>query len=248
MFTRRAVVAGTAAGTLALAVDPAFAQRCPQRRRPVRRGRWSGAIWISRHSTRRTISPSMPSIAKPMNRRREREAIASALARIGPPHASHMEHRGDREGRHLPDHRAECADLDLHSWRRWSTGRASVIPGSAEMFVKAGAHFVAVDFSSVDDTGGDLTKLVDQCRRAVGFVHRNAANFGGNADRIYLADIPPAPISRLACSRPSGRKKACRRTSSKARCSAAACTISNPCVCRVARSFVKFTDEIGGRR
>jgi arylformamidase len=39
----------------------------------------------------------------------------------------------------------------------------------------------------VDDTGGDLTTLVDQCRRAVAFVYRNAASFGGSADRIYLS-------------------------------------------------------------
>ena len=55
------------------------------------------------------------------------------------------------------------------------------------MFIKAGAHFVAVDFDSVDNTGGDLTKLVDQCRRAVAFIHRTAASFGGSADRIYLS-------------------------------------------------------------
>jgi arylformamidase len=69
----------------------------------------------------------------------------------------------------------------------WSTGSASTHAPLAEMFIKAGSHFAAVDFSSVDDTGGDLATLVDQCRRAVPFVHRNAASFGGSADRIYLS-------------------------------------------------------------
>jgi arylformamidase len=53
--------------------------------------------------------------------------------------------------------------------------------------VKAGAHFVSVDFDGVEDTGGDLFPMVDQCRRAVAWVFHNAASFGGDPNQVYLS-------------------------------------------------------------
>jgi arylformamidase len=52
--------------------------------------------------------------------------------------------------------------------------------------IRAGAHFVAVDFSNVLETGGDLFPMVDQVRRAIAWVHRNARSFGGDPQKIYL--------------------------------------------------------------
>jgi len=69
----------------------------------------------------------------------------------------------------------------------WLGGRATQSAYMAENFIKAGAHFLAVDFSNVNETGGDLFKMVDQCRRAVAWVYRNAAQFGGSSGRIYLS-------------------------------------------------------------
>jgi arylformamidase len=68
----------------------------------------------------------------------------------------------------------------------WSLGVARYA-GIAEVAVKAGAHFVDVDLYGVNDVGGDLTTLVEQCRRAVAHVYRNANNFGGDPNRLYLA-------------------------------------------------------------
>jgi arylformamidase len=56
----------------------------------------------------------------------------------------------------------------------------------AEMFVRAGANFIALDFTGVDKTGGDLMPMIDQVRRAVAFVHQNAKSFGADPNRIYL--------------------------------------------------------------
>ena len=57
----------------------------------------------------------------------------------------------------------------------------------AEMFVRAGANFIALDFTGVDKTGGDLMPMVDQVRRAVAWVYNNAKSFGGDPNRIYLS-------------------------------------------------------------
>jgi arylformamidase len=68
----------------------------------------------------------------------------------------------------------------------WRTGSASEFAFLAEPFVRAGANFAVLDFINVDDAGGDLCPMVEQIRRAVGFIYRNAEKFGGDGDRLYL--------------------------------------------------------------
>jgi len=54
------------------------------------------------------------------------------------------------------------------------------------MFIAAGAHYVVPDFAWVQDVDGNLIVLADQVCRAVAWVHRNAADFGGDPNRLYL--------------------------------------------------------------
>jgi arylformamidase len=68
----------------------------------------------------------------------------------------------------------------------WRANRAADYACLAEPFVQAGAHYVIVDFTNVDDTGGNLFPLVEQVRRAVGWVYNNAEAFGGDPNRLYL--------------------------------------------------------------
>ena len=69
----------------------------------------------------------------------------------------------------------------------WRTGLAKDAAYQAETFVNAGAHYVAVDFNNVVETKGDLMPMADQVRRAVAWVCKNAASFGGDQNRIYLS-------------------------------------------------------------
>jgi len=55
---------------------------------------------------------------------------------------------------------------------------------AAEAFVRAGAHFAALDFGAVPAVS--LADLVDQVRRAVVFVYRNAERLGVARDRLHL--------------------------------------------------------------
>jgi arylformamidase len=55
------------------------------------------------------------------------------------------------------------------------------------MIVRAGGHWIGLDFTGVDKTGGDLMPMADQVRRAVAWVHGNARSFGGDPDRIYVS-------------------------------------------------------------
>ena len=68
----------------------------------------------------------------------------------------------------------------------WRSGAASEFTFLAEPFVRAGGNFVVLDFITVDDAGGSLFPMVEQVRRAIGWVYRNADKFGGDRDRLYL--------------------------------------------------------------
>jgi arylformamidase len=68
----------------------------------------------------------------------------------------------------------------------WTRGKAADYHAPAEMFVRAGAHYVTPDFAWVQDVGGSLFPMADQVRRAIAWVCRNAASFGGDPERIYV--------------------------------------------------------------
>ena len=57
----------------------------------------------------------------------------------------------------------------------------------AELFVRAGAHYVVLDFVNVLDTQGSLMPMAEQVRRAVAWVYRNAESFGANRNRLYVS-------------------------------------------------------------
>src|SRR5260221_7875487 len=68
----------------------------------------------------------------------------------------------------------------------WRAGLARDYAFPAETLVRAGAHYVALDFNNVIETGGDLMPMAGQGRRGLppGFTH-SKKNSGG-ATRLYL--------------------------------------------------------------
>lgn len=69
----------------------------------------------------------------------------------------------------------------------WLRNQASDFHYLAENFVRGGAHFVALDFVPVDHADGDLRVMADQVRRAIVWVYRNAASFGGDPNQIFVS-------------------------------------------------------------
>jgi arylformamidase len=69
----------------------------------------------------------------------------------------------------------------------WRAGRASEYAAAAEMFVDAGAHYVALDFDNAPDCDGNLLVMARQVRSALAWVYRNAAQFAGDPNRIWVS-------------------------------------------------------------
>lgn len=113
-------------------------------------------------------------------------ASERALALIGPPQRYAY---GPTPIEALDVYRARDARAPISvfvhggAWRR---GRAADYAYQAEMFIRAGAHHVVLDFANIDELGGDLAAMVDQVRRAVAWVYANAATIGGDRERIHL--------------------------------------------------------------
>lgn len=69
----------------------------------------------------------------------------------------------------------------------WRAGTARDYGFPAEMHVRAGAHFAAVDFSNVLETGGDLMPMAEQVRRAIAWVCKNSGRLDADPSRIYVS-------------------------------------------------------------
>ena len=69
----------------------------------------------------------------------------------------------------------------------WRSGEARDYAFPAELFIDAGADFIAIDFDWVQDRAGDLMPIADQVRRAIAWVAGNAHAFGGDPACIHLS-------------------------------------------------------------
>jgi arylformamidase len=186
VVTRRAVAAGAAAGMVALATTPASAQRCP----PTPPARTRGPnVWMNldQHELDEAYDQSVYSFNQRhvLERRSERSKLV--LGVIGKPDRVAY---GPAEIERVDIYRTKRPNapvmIFLHggAWRRGSSVQEAYL---AEPFVMAGAHHINVEFNNVDETKGDLLPMVDQCRRAVAWVYKNARSFGGDPDRLYLS-------------------------------------------------------------
>jgi arylformamidase len=184
-LSRRALVAGAAAGTVALATEPASAQRCPLEPPPRTRG---PNVWLEldQQELDEAYDQSVYAFNQSFIQEQRDERNEAALKVLAKP---------DRVA-YGP---AEIEKVDIYKTRRpnapvmiylhggaWRSGRSAQGAYLAEPFVNAGAHFINVEFNNVPETDGRLEPMVDQCRRAVAWTYRNAASFGGDANALYL--------------------------------------------------------------
>jgi arylformamidase len=85
---------------------------------------------------------------------------------------------------------AKIANAPLHvhvHGGAWRQRKAEDVAFPAEMFNDAGIGFVVYDFTSVDETGGDLKPMLGQVCNGLAWLVRNAHKLGANPDRLYVS-------------------------------------------------------------
>ncbi|HZT28040.1 MAG TPA: alpha/beta hydrolase [Pseudolabrys sp.] len=118
--------------------------------------------------------------------KRYASSSAATRARLGEPQRVAY---GPTEPEKLDIFRAKASNAPVYIFVHggaWLGGAASGYAFPAEMFVHAGAHYIALDFVSVKQAGGDLGVMAEQVRRAIAWVYKNAEQFGGDRQRLYV--------------------------------------------------------------
>jgi arylformamidase len=118
---------------------------------------------------------------------RRRLASKKTLASIPPPARVPY---GPTDNEQLDIYRTNRSNAPIHIFLHggaWRVGLAKEFAFAAETFLAAGICYVVPDFVPVQSAGGSLMPIADQVRRAVAWVYKNAATFGGDPNRIYLS-------------------------------------------------------------
>jgi arylformamidase len=182
-FSRRTVMTGAVAGTVALASGQAAAQGCPvppRQKGPV--------VWLDmdQHDLDDAYDQSVYAFNAKNIRERRTANNEHVLSIIGKPERAAY---GPAEIEKVDIYKTKRANAPVFMFIHggaWRGGRSSQVAYMAEPYIKAGAHFISIDFNNVLETKGDLAPMVDQCRRAVAWVYKNAASFGGDQNGLYL--------------------------------------------------------------
>ena len=107
--------------------------------------------------------------------------------RIGVPER-HSYGEGEMEGLDVYRAKQPAAPVNVFvHGGAWRAGLARDYGFPAEMFVRAGATFVALDFNNVLETHGDLMSMDEQVRRGIAWVWKNASRLGVDANRFYVS-------------------------------------------------------------
>ena len=184
MISRRSMLAGAAT----MAAAPALAEECRVGPAPHPKG---PPVFLDYDQVELDASYDQV-VYQPMIEQSSKRLASNSdavRARIGEPlHAAY----GPSEIEKLDIYRTGHANGSLapvfvviHGGN-WRLGSAKAYGFAAEMFVNAGAHYIALDFTPVQNAGGDLGVMAAQVRRAIAWVYKNAASFGGDPDRIFI--------------------------------------------------------------
>ena len=118
---------------------------------------------------------------------RMRRLAADARKRLGEPERHAY---GPTAIEKLDVYRANKPDAPIQIFIHggaWRSGTAAEHADAAELMHQAGAVYVIPDFTLVQDAADSLRSMADQVRRSIAWVYKNAAKFGGDANRIYIS-------------------------------------------------------------
>ena len=189
-MTRRSLLCGALVTAVAAASSTALAQQMQNYLPPGKMAKPKGPLVFLDYDKdeidfaydQAPWAPNAPEVSK-----RNAQKSAAALARLGPP-------------RRLAYGPTDIEKLDIYITKRpnapiniflhggaWRSGNAKGAAYMSETFVDAGAHFISVDFNNAPEVDGNVMIMAEQVRRAIAWVHKNAASFGGDSDRLYIS-------------------------------------------------------------
>ena len=180
-LSRRAALAGT----VALIAAPALAEECRIGPAPHEKG---SIVWMNMDQAELDAAYDQSAYAPLLKQILQRYASASRTARahLGEPQRVAY---GPTEHEKLDIYRAKKANAPIFVFVHggaWLGGEAKNYGFPAELFVNAGANYVALDFIAVREAGGDISVMADQVRRAIAWVYKNADQFGGDPNKLYV--------------------------------------------------------------
>jgi arylformamidase len=211
-LSRRAMLGATAA----LAAGPALAEECHLGPAPHDKG---ARVFMDMDQQELDASydqlayePFLPQIVKRLASNSD-----AMRARIGAPE---RESYGPSAAEGLDIYRTKRKNAPIFVFIHggaWRSGTAKDYGYPAEMFVNAGAHYVAVDFIAIKEAGGDLGVMAKQVRSAVAWCTGMQRSSVATRRGSMSAAIHQAGIFAVWCWSPIGRRNSdSRRTSSKA--------------------------------
>ena len=189
-MTRRSLLCGALVTAVAAASSTALAQQMQNYLPPGKMAKPKGPLVFLDYDKdeidfaydQAPWAPNAPEVSK-----RNAQKSAAALARLGPP-------------RRLAYGPTDIEKLDIYITKRpnapiniflhggaWRSGNAKGAAYMSETFVDAGAHFISADFNNAPEVDGNVMIMAEQVRRAIAWVHKNAASFGGDPDRLYIS-------------------------------------------------------------
>jgi arylformamidase len=180
-ISRRTALAGVA-GMVAV---PALAQECQIGPPPHEKG---PLVFLNYDQVELDASYDQRFYAPLAQQTIKRYASASEAARrrLGQPQ---RESYGRSATEQLDIYRTKRANAPIFVFIHggaWLGGESKNYGFAAEMFVNAGAHYVVLDFIAIREAGGDLRAMAEQVRRGIAWTYKNAASFGGDANRLYI--------------------------------------------------------------
>jgi arylformamidase len=180
--SRRIVLAGMAVAAVAGSVDRVAAQQSPATEKGPK-------VWLDMDQKELDDAYDQTKYAPNFQQVMKRYASNSAAmrARVGEPtRASYGPTPIERLEIYSPGRPNAPIHIHIHGGA-WRQRHATDYAFPAEMLMHAGALYVVPDFTSVDETGGDLMPMVEQVRRSIAWTVRNAQSFGGDVTRVYLS-------------------------------------------------------------
>jgi arylformamidase len=182
LINRRTMLAAAAA---AAAATPALAEECRIGPPPHDKG---PRVWLEMDQVELDAAYDQSFYAPLVRQVQQRRAANSELVRkrLGAPtRVAYGPSEVEKLDIYRTRHPKAPTFVFIHGGA-WLGGEAKNYGDSAELFVNAGANYIALDFIAVNEAGGDLRVMADQVRRGVAWAYKNAASYDGDPNRFYI--------------------------------------------------------------